>query len=299
MGKFFKTAKKRIHDLDKPKKRQKTHAGKGALIGGAALGAKEALHIKQVNTPGSKARQKFKEYVKMDSKRKVPIIDRKHAEKINKVGWKIKDVLRVSNKKSVALIGGVGALLGAIVGEAVKKPLEKKASPYQQDKHLENYNRQLRQRPTMSKRDKRLRTAGKFLKTVRDKYITLNTGAKKRGRLSIGHVPAHAQIGQEYDPKAVGAHFSAPIPSFKKKASVKYSPNKKLEDAVTSRIALEGTQDKKTMDNLKYYNKVKNSWMTPDIVIRKAEDHLIQKNKKKHGKFIYDTFGNIPDDKYK
>ena len=39
--------------------------------------------------------------------------------------------------------------------------------------------------------------------------------------------------------------------------------------------------------------------MTPDIVIRKAEDHLIQKNKKKHGKFIYDTFGNIPDDKYK
>ena len=194
----------------------------------------------------------------------------------------------------------MGRLLGI---KNIGEDVEKKASPYQQDKHLENYNKQLRHRAPVSNRTKNIHKASKFLRSVKDRNITINTGAKKRGRLTVGHVPAQAQrhmcFDNEYDPKAVGAHFSAPIPSFKKKASEKYKSNPALEKAITSRIALEGSQDPKTMRNLSIYNKLKNNYFTPQFAIDKATDALISKNKQKHGKFIYNTFGNVPDKKYK
>ena len=107
MGQFFKIANKgkkhtqeqinsvaaahhkasaAINRVKSTKEKRKSHAGKGALVGGAAFGAREAWHIKQVNKPGSKARKKFKDYVKMDAKRKAPIIDPKHAKNIKNPG---------------------------------------------------------------------------------------------------------------------------------------------------------------------------------------------------------------------
>tara|TARA_B110000196_G_C21123684_1_gene654620 strand:- start:28 stop:441 length:414 start_codon:yes stop_codon:yes gene_type:complete len=73
--------------------------------------------------------------------------------------------------------------------------------------------------------------------------------------------------------------------------------DKKLEEAITSRIALEGSKDEKTMRNIKRYNTVKA--YSPQFVVDAATKVLISKNKQKHGKFINNTFGDITDTKYK
>lgn len=150
---------------------------------------------------------------------------------------------------------------------------------------------------------------GKFFKTamhrmgvgsmVKDVNPTCpHHGAKGKVLKSYPHKVTFIVInkGSKYKP---GDVLTKTIDQMEKVANVPFKSNKLMENAVTSRVALEGTQDKKTMDNLNYYNKIKNSRFAPQPLVSLAEDKIIEKNKKKHGKFIYKTFGNVPDKKYK
>ena len=75
------------------------------------------------------------------------------------------------------------------------------------------------------------------------------------------------------------------------KIAEKYKPNPKLEAAVTSRVALEGSKDPKTIKAIGHYNTVKNvPYIGP-----KVKKEVIKKVKIKHGPFIKKTFGNVPD----
>ncbi len=75
------------------------------------------------------------------------------------------------------------------------------------------------------------------------------------------------------------------------KTAKEYKPNPKLEAAVTSRVALEGSKDVKTKNIVKHYNKV----VDVPYVGPRVKKEVIRNVKKKHGPFIQNTFGTVPD----
>jgi|APSaa5957512535_1039671.scaffolds.fasta_scaffold112272_2 hypothetical protein len=80
---------------------------------------------------------------------------------------------------------------------------------------------------------------------------------------------------------------------FFKKLAQEPKPNPKLEAAVTSRIALEMSKNPKAIKKVRKYDSIKN---VPFIGPR-VKKEAIERGKKKHGKFMSQTFGNISDKK--